>query len=208
MWNPFYGAEIYSYVHPKYAKLVCKVGINGGLLVLATPSRTPGELPAGVDMKKGKIPKGTKFMNYDKQVVLQLNPADISLIRNFYNSKLAADKVEIIRTSGDKTIVRGMVFEWMPTKDERSKPSGVSCKVYQNKGDDKTFINIPMNGEIFSQFVDICIAYLTSYPMIKLFCTYTFGDYKKGSTTNKKEIHTGDGDFTEEEKESSSEDWS
>lgn len=168
-----YPVEIWNTVNPKYFNLVLKISNSGQLILAATPSYTPGKLPAGV--QKGRVPKGTKVFNYEKTIVVGLEFADCFNIVNFIENMDPTDKVEIYRKL-QGVFDKSVNLQW---NVEGKKINNAVMYFNMTESGNDSKVMIPFGMQILSEFSEVIKSYMNNMPMIKLFCNGVEGEYEK-----------------------------
>jgi len=167
-----YAIDVHEMVFPKYAKLQFKINKGGNLTLAASPSLNPGQLPEGT--KGGKVPKGTKVFDYEKQIITSLGISDIIKLINMSKSTVPTENVDIFRNSfkynkkitfaynlDDQTGKIKFITIYFQSTDE----SGKEIKFY-----------LPISLVNFEEVAQILQSYLSSVCSIKLFCLAQFDD--------------------------------
>lgn len=162
-----YSIDLHEMVFPKYAKLQFKINRAGNLTIAASPSLTPGQLPDGV--KGGQIPKGTKVFDYDQQIVVSLILSDCIKIVSFAKNKSIVDAVEIFRNSAEYN--KRVNIAYTPQDDNPTKPKFATIYFQSTDSTGKEIkFRLPLSLGSLEEFAEVLQSYVTSFPMVKLFC--------------------------------------
>jgi hypothetical protein len=142
-----YGVEFHSLIYPKWAKLRFKISSEGKFLFISNPAITPGKLPDNI--QKGKVPKGTKIFDYDKnkECIMSLSLAECIQIVDFAKLQNIASTVDIIHQLNGET--KKLTFSWvMGDKGEINLCNINYTKraVEEGKEDSKIYIPVPFTG--------------------------------------------------------------
>jgi hypothetical protein len=162
-----YSVDTYEMVFPKYAKLQLKINKAGNLIIGASPSLTPGQMPPGV--QGGRVPKGTKVFNYEDQILVSLTFADCLNIVNFAKSKMVTSTVDIFRNS--TKFNKKVSFVFAP-KDDKPLEAKFATIYFSSTATEKKEIKfkLPISLVNLDELAQLVESYINSYQMIKLYC--------------------------------------
>lgn len=161
-----YSVEIHDLVYPKYAKVVFKINQAGNITLSASPSFTPGKLPAG--MVGNTPPKGSRMFDYDKEIVISLGFKDCLDIVNFNNKRDVTKQVDIFRKSYDWS--KKVTFVYTPDDNDPLKPKMVTIFFDLTKADGVTKFYLPLSFASFNEIASLLESYTLTFPIIKLTC--------------------------------------
>lgn len=176
-----YAIDVHEMVFPKYAKIQFKINKGGNLTVAASPSFTPGQLPEGT--KGGKVPKGTRVFDYDKQIITSLGIPDIIKLIDMSKKKVATENVDIFRNS--EKYNKKITFSY--NLDE-STGAVKFLTIYFHSTDytgKEIKFYLPISLANFEEIAHILQSYLSSVCSIKLFCLAETDDSESNNYNSK-----------------------
>jgi hypothetical protein len=164
-----FGVEFHDIVYPKWSKIRFKISSEGKFLFISNPSLTPGKLPEGI--QKGKIPKGVKIFDYDKEkeCIMSLSLNECLQIVDFAKKQNIVDTVDIIHQLNGET--KKLSFSWVT--GDRGEINLCNITYTKKTNDDnkenaKIYIPVPFSG--IREIAAIMNSYINTYAMIRLFC--------------------------------------
>ena len=171
-----YAVECHDMVFPKYAKLVFKINQAGNLSMSASPSRTPGKAPPGA--VNGKLPKGTKVFDYDKEVITTITFSECLAIIDFIKTRRVmltaekANKVDLFKNSDN--FEKKITFVYMADDNDPSiikmATIYIDATIFGRNGAADTHIkfHLPLSLKSLEEIGEICKAYVSNVHTIKL----------------------------------------
>lgn len=165
-----YGIDMYDLVFPKYGKLVFGINKTGNFILNVSPSFTVGKLPEGVS--GGRVPKGTKVFDYDKEVVVSFDLKDCLNMVEFFRKKDVSQNIDFYRNS--ERFNKKITLKYTPMDDDATKPKMVtifvSASLFLNGENKEVSFYVPMSLANFGEMIEVVKSYINNFAMIKLFC--------------------------------------
>lgn len=194
-----YATETYEMVFPKYAKVIFSINQAGNLSMALTPSFTPGKMPAGA--VNGKLPKGTRVFDYDKEIITTVTFTECLAIIEFTKNKRLMltpekpNKVDIYKTS-DRFEKR---INFIYTADDNDPSIIKMATIYvdaiiknqknENGEDTRIKFYLPLSIKSLEEIAKICEAYVNNVHSIKMLAdvkNFLDGKSNNDRTYNKK----------------------